>query len=218
MGDVTELSIRLALLFLPGIVAALLVEKLVPTRDWSTPRLALYSLVLGLICYLIYALLKAGYLCHWPPSINLFRSLTGGASLDLLEIICTTAISIPVGTFVSLSLNSHWINRIGKTIRVSDKFGALDVWARTFNSPETTWVVVRDLEENLAYDGWVEAFSDTYDANELFLRDVRVFQGSTSSFLYELEAVYLSRPRDKLTIEIRRKVDDNEHEEESNGR
>src|SRR6266446_10508062 len=210
MGDVTELSLRLALLFLPGIVAALLVEKLVPTRDWSTARLALYSLVLGLICYLIYALLKAAYLCHWPPSINLFRSLTVGTSLDLLEIIWTTAISLPVGIFVSLSLNSHWINRFGKAIRVSDKFGALDVWARTFNFTETTWVVVRDLEENLAYDGWVEAFSDTYDANELFLRDVQVFQSNTASFLYELEAVYLTRPKDKLTIEIRKKPNSNE--------
>jgi hypothetical protein len=214
MGDVTELSIRLALLFVPGIVAALLVEQLVPTRDWSTPRLAVYSLVLGLICYLIYALLKAAYLCHWPRSINLFRSLTGGTSLDLLEIICATAISLLVGIFVSLPLNSHWINRFGETIRVSDKFGALDVWARTFNSTETTWVVVRDLEENLAYDGWVEAFSDTYDVNELFLRDVRVFEGNTSSFLYQLEAVYLTRPKDKLTIEIRKKTNSNESDEE----
>ncbi len=218
MGDMTELSLRLALLFLPGIVAALLVEKLVPTRDWSTPRLALYSLVLGLICYIIYAFLKAAYLCHWPPSINLFRSLMGGASLDLLEIICTTAISLPVGIFVSLPLNSHWINRFGQAIRVSDKFGALDVWARTFNSTETTWVVVRDLEQNLAYDGWVEAFSDTYDVNELFLRDVQVFQSNTSSFLYELEAVYLSRPKDKLTIEIRKRTNSNESEGESNVR
>jgi uncharacterized membrane protein len=218
MGDVTELTLRLALLFLPGILAALLVERLVPTRDWSTARLALYSLVLGLICYLIYALLKAAYVCHWPPSIHLFRSLTVGTSIDLLEIICTTAISPLVGILVSLSLNSHWINRFGKFIHVSDKFGALDVWARTFNSSETTWVVVRDLEENLAYDGWVEAFSDTYDANEVFLRDVRVFQVSTSSFLYELEAVYLTRPKDKLTIEIRKKTNNDGHEEGSNGR
>jgi Family of unknown function (DUF6338) len=214
MGDVTELSLRIALLFLPGIVAALLVEKLVPTRDWSTARLALYSLVLGLICYLIYAFLKAGYFCQWPPHINLFRSIRAGTSLDLLEIIWTTAISPAVGILVSLSLNSHWINRFGQAIRVSDKFGALDVWARTFNSPEITWVVVRDLEENLAYDGWVEAFSDTYDANELFLRDVRVFQSATSLFLYELEAVYLSRPKNKLTIEIRKKANSNRSEEE----
>src|SRR6266481_10115477 len=133
MGDVTELSLRLALLFLPGIVAALLVEKLVPTRDWSTARLALYSLVLGLICYFIYALLKAAHLDQWPPSIDLFKSLTVATPLDLPEIILTTAISPAVGTLVSLSLNRHWINRFGKTIRVSDKFGALDVWARTFN-------------------------------------------------------------------------------------
>src|SRR5208282_6135107 len=109
----TQLTLRLALLFLPGIICALMVEKLVSTSASSTARLALYSLVLGLICYLIYALLKAAYVCHWPPNIHLFRSLTVGTSLDLLEIICTTAISPLVGILVSLSLNSHWINRFG---------------------------------------------------------------------------------------------------------
>jgi hypothetical protein len=209
MSDVTELSFRLALIFLPGIVAALLVEKLVSTRDWSTARLALYSLVLGLSCYLIYAVLKALYLWQWPPHINLFRSIAAGGSLDLFEIICTTMISPMVGILVSFSLNNHWINRFGHAIHVSDKFGALDVWARTFNSPEISWVVVRDLDRNLAYDGWVEAFSDTYDANELFLRDVKVFESTTSLFLYELEAVYLTRAKDKLTIEIRKRNNSN---------
>jgi len=187
--DATEVTLRLALLFLPGIVAALLVETLVPTRDWSTARLALYSLVLRLICYLTYALLKAAFSCHWPPSIDLFKSLTTSASLDLQEITLTTAISPLVGLLVSPSLTSHWINRFAQVIRVSDKFGDLDVWARVFNSRDILWVAVREFEQNVVYDGWVEAFSDTYDANELFLRDVRVFQSSTSLFLYELDGV-----------------------------
>lgn len=202
--DTTEVSLRLALLFLPGIVAALLVEKIVPTRDWSTARLALYSLVLGLICYLSYALLKAGFLHQWPPSVDLFKSLATSAPLDLQEIVLTTAISPLVGLLVSLSLTGHWINRFARLIRVSDKFGDLDVWARVLNSTDVQWVTVRDFEHNVVYDGWVQAFSDTYDANELFLRDVQVFQSSTSLFLFELDGVYLTRPKDNLTIEIRK--------------
>jgi hypothetical protein len=205
MENVTELGLRLALLFLPGIVCALLVEKLVPTSEWSTSRLALYSLVLGLICYLLYGLFYAAYTKTWPPAVSAFRSLADNNSpLDFSEILWTTAIAPVAGILVSLALNSHWINRIAKTIRVSDKFGDLDVWARTFNSTDVVWVIVRDFEHDLAYDGWVEAFSDTYDENELFLRDVKVFKGTTAFLLYELDAVYITRHKDDLTIEIRK--------------
>ena len=159
-------SLRLALLFLPGIVAALLVEKLVPTRDWSTARLALYSLVLGLISYVTYALLKAGFLCQWPPSVDLFKSLGANAPLDLQEIVLTTAISPLVGLLVSLSLTDKWINRFAQLINVSNKFGDLDVWARVLNSTDVQWVTVRDFEHDMVYDGWVQAFSDTYDAKD----------------------------------------------------
>jgi uncharacterized membrane protein len=214
--EATEVTLRLALLFLPGIVAALLVEKLVPTRDWSTARLALYSLVLGLVCYLTYALLKAGVLCQWPPSVDLFKSLAASAPLDLQEIILTTTISPLVGLLVSLSLTGHWINRFAQSINVSDKFGDLDVWARVFNSPDILWITVRDFERDLVYDGWVQAFSDTYDANELFIRDVKVFQSSTSLPLYELDGVYIARSKDTLTIEIRKNAVPNGTGEQSN--
>jgi uncharacterized membrane protein len=205
MGDITELGLHLALLFLPGIVCALLVERLVPTTEWSTARLALYSLVLGLICYQGYALFDAIYLRSWPPPVSLFRSLNGDSPLDFSEIFWVTIAVAPlVGMIVAFVLNSHWINRFARTIRVSDKFGELDVWARILNSSEVVWLVVRDFANDLAFDGWVEQFSDAHDDNEIFLRDVRVYKSSSSEFLYELAAVYLTRRRDELTIEIRK--------------
>jgi len=200
----TELTLRLALLFLPGIICALLVEKLVPTHQWSTARLALYSLVLGLACYLIYALLEALWFWNWPPSLDLLKSIAGSRSLDFTEIFLATLVAPFVGLLVSLALNRHWLNRFAKGIRVSDKFGDLDVWARTFNSSDAVWVVVRDLDHDLAYDGWVNAFSDTYDTNELLLRDVKVYQSSSAQLLYELDSVYLTREKDELTIEVRK--------------
>jgi Family of unknown function (DUF6338) len=202
----TELTLRLALLFLPGIICALLVEKLVPTGVWSTARLALYSLVLGLTCYLFYALVDAVLICKWPPSIDLLKSLTANSPLDFEEIFWATAIAPFVGLGVSLALNRHWINRFAEVIAVSKKFGDLDVWARTFNSPDLTeaWVVVRDFDHDLSFEGWVKAFSDTYEVNELLLINVRVYQSSTAMRLYDVESMYLTRARDNLSIEFRR--------------
>jgi len=201
----TELTLRLALLFLPGIICALLVERLVPTSVWSTARLALYSLVLGLICYLLYALLDAALTCKWPPRVDLLKSLTDNSPLDFEEIFSATIAAPLVGIGVSLALNRHWLNRFAKVIRVSNKFGDIDVWAHTFNSADLdAWVVVRDFDHDLAFEGWVNSFSETYDVNELLLRDVRVYQSSTATFLYAVDSMYLTRAKDKLSIEFRR--------------
>jgi MFS family permease len=203
---VNELTVRLALLFLPGIICALFVEKLVPTAAWSTARLALYALVLGLACYLTYALLDAVLARRWPPTVGLLKSLADNRSLDFTEIFLATAAAPFVGLAVSLALNGHWLNRLARAIHVSNKFGDLDVWALTFNSSDITgaWVVVREFDRDLAFEGWVDAFADTYDVNELLLRDVRVYQSSTSKFLYEVDSIYMTRPKDHLTIEFRR--------------
>jgi MFS family permease len=203
---VNELTVRLALLFLPGIICALFVEKLVPTSAWSTARLALYALVLGLACYLTYGFADAAFGRRWPPSVDLLKSLADNRGLDFTEIFLATAAAPFVGFAVSLAMNSHWLNRLAKAIHVSNKFGDIDVWALTFNSSDVTgaWVVVRDFDRDLAFEGWVDAFAETYDVNELLLRDVRVYQSSTSKFLYEVGSVYVTRPKDDLTIEFRR--------------
>lgn len=88
------------------------------------------------------------------------KSLTADSPLDFEEIFWATVIAPLVGLGVSLALNRHWINRFAKVIRVSKKFGDIDVWARTFNSPDFTdaWVVVRDFDHDLSFEGWVDAF------------------------------------------------------------
>lgn len=215
--EVTELTLHLGLLFLPGIICALIVEKLSPNREWPTARFVLYSFVLGLASYLIYALLQSlSYpLLHsvfcwkwpppwkWPPSVHLFRSLNQHEDLDPTEILLTTIVSFFVGLVVSRGLNKHWLNRLARRMRASVKFGALDVWAHILNSDDVEWVVVRDFERDLAYEGKVDSYSETYDVNELLLQDVKVYRNSTAEPLYEVKAVYLTRQKDDLTIEIR---------------
>jgi len=63
---------------------------------------------------------------------------------------------------------------------------------------------VRDFTRDLAYEGWVSAFSDTASDNEVLLRELVVYQSSTSLKLYDVESVYLSRKKDELTIEFRK--------------
>ena len=201
-----ELTFGLVLLLFPGIICALLVENLTPTREWGALRFSLYSLVLGLGCYLVYALGLAAWHCHWPPTISFVKALSNPNDVSYGEIASVTVVAAFVGIGVSAALYRHWLHRMAKFLGISDKFGDMDVWAHTFNSSDLTnaWVVVRDINHDLAYEGWVNAFSETADANELLLREVKVYKNTTAEFLYEVESLYISRKREELTIEFRR--------------
>ena len=202
----TDFTFSLVLLFLPGIICALIVENLTPTREWGALRFSLYSLILGLMSYLVYALGLAARHAHWPPSISFVKALSNPSEVSYGEIAAATMIAVFLGIGVSAALSRHWLHRVAKFFGISYKFGDIDVWSHTFNSSELTdaWVVVRDINHDLAYEGWVNAFSETAEANELLLREVRVYKNTTAEFLYEVESLYISRKREELTIEFRR--------------
>lgn len=208
-ATVTQFTFTLVLLFIPGIICALVVENLVPARPWSATRLALYSFVLGLITYVPYTVFLAAWRWEWPPPVGFLDSLSHPGNqppaISVTEVMTVTGVAVPVGLLVSFLRKHHWLHRFAKTIKVSERFGDLDVWSHTFNSSDLTdsWVVVRDIKHNLAYEGWVNAFSETADDNELLLREVRVYENSTAKLLYDVPSLYVSRPRSELTIEFR---------------
>jgi hypothetical protein len=94
------------------------------------------------------------------------------------------------------------MHRIAHALRLSRRFPDQDVWDYVMNSSLGGWVVVRDIERDLAYFGYVKAFSQPGERDELLLVQVAVHQNSTGTALYETGAVYLPRPRGKLTIEF----------------
>ncbi|MFI5398319.1 MAG: DUF6338 family protein [Candidatus Binatia bacterium] len=202
----SELSVTLTLLLFPGVICALLVEQLIPTREWSSFRFPLYSFVLGFACYLIYAIILAGLQCRWPPDVSFVKVLASKDATavysSLSEIFCVTLLALPVAAVVSFVLNHKWLHKVAAAINVTQKFGDLDVWAFVFNSNVTEWVTVRDIKNDLMYQGWVHAFSETSAPNELLLRAVRVFRNSTGDELYETDALYLSRDPGELTLEF----------------
>jgi hypothetical protein len=133
--------------------------------------------------------------------------------LNFWEIFFATLLSIPMGFIVSLFINKKVLHKLAKKLKVSNKFGEIDVWSYIMNAQMPEWVVVRDIENDLMYEGWIQAFSDSTERDELFLRDVRVFTNKTAKELYEVPALYLPKNRKNLTIEFReRQINDNMEE------
>jgi hypothetical protein len=209
--QISSLTLRVLLLFFPGVLGALLVDTLTVHRKRTPVEFLTHSFVLGMGAYLWLYLLRS--LVDWCAGAPIFgyRPLPV-TFFDVLldehqriawgEIFLAVVTSALQGLAVSAAVAHKWVPRLAQRWKISFKIGELDLWALLFNAPATRgWVTVRDLAHDMTYFGWVEAFSDTASNAQLILRTVTVYRGTTSEKLYETDRVFLERSAKSLVIE-----------------
>lgn len=135
--------------------------------------------------------------------------------VSIIAIIAVVLYSYFVNNKVLYNLNKYinkqeWIAtnlptflKIYKFVAVTRKFDRIDVWSEIFDTPDSNyhWVLVTDLETKQKFEGWVNKFSDNAKDNELFLRDVIVYDLKDKE-LYRTPALYIARKSDNITIEF----------------
>lgn len=208
--EISELTIRILLLFFPGIICTLIVDSLTVHRERTPFVFAVHSFIFGLSSYLFYYLVK--YVLDQIPYISnfvnakvmLLDALTKRElDVDYTELIWATVISaIPLALFFSRFLNRKYFHHFARFIGVTKKINDLGVWDVTFDLVDIEWVHVRDTKNDLVYQGRVAVFSDFIEDNELLLTNVTVFRNSTGHELYKVGALYLARERHEITIEF----------------
>lgn len=210
--EISAFTFRLILLFIPGIITFTIIDSLTIHKERKLYQILLNSLIFGFICYVTYALLiysitllkSLFILLNVDREFTFLRALTDNSiKLDFKEIFITTCLSFPVAFLFTFFINYKILYRLAHKLKVSKKFGDIDLWSYIMNMEMPEWAVVRDVENNLMYEGWIQAFSDSSeDKNELFLRDVKVFRNSSGKELYEVPALYLARERKCLIVEF----------------
>jgi hypothetical protein len=204
--DVSELAGKLLILFFPGILCAYIVDSLTVQKPKDISFFLLKSYVFGMASYFLYWLGIKSWSLIFDETISLtfLQSLNvKDTPFSLREIAFTTLISIASGLFISALVNNKIHFRVMQKLNITHKFAEQDVWGFTFNSEDINWVTVRDLNNNLVYDGWYQAFSDNSMDAELLLRDVSVYKNDTGEKLYQVGALYVSRNRADITLEFR---------------
>lgn len=207
--QLSDFTLRIILIFIPGVISFIIIDKLTTHKEPKLHQILINSFVLGFLCYCFYYLVTL--LIGISLKINLrflfFEVLTNkDTPLNFKEIILVTGLSFPMGFIFAFLINYKILHRIAhiriKNFQISNKFGDVDVWSYIMNSKMPEWVVVRDIENDLMYEGWVEAFSDSTEKDELFLRDVKVYKNSTADELYAVPGLYLPRKRENLVMEF----------------
>lgn len=203
----TEFTLQILFIFTPGLLGLILIRALTSLKDMTPFFFSVYSFLIGLLSYLCvfltYALvnsaLNVGLKFDFINSIFVADKLYA----DEKEIILACLASIFISLIVSLLINYKLLTRFAHSARITNKFGDKDVWDYVFNSSTPTeWIAIRNSENDLAYTGWVETYSDTHQESELFIRNVNVFRDSDGEFLYSRPGLYLTFEPQSINIEF----------------
>lgn len=219
----TVFIIRILFLLLPGAIACAIYWKLKgrnTQKDWEDFFEIVFFSLLSYLTYAVTTYLFSLFDYQWikiglkTKTFSYFQPFFDEKlPLDFVEVFYTCLIAIPLGVIASYLYTNKTINKIGRKIKATTRFGDEDVWDFFHRSPDVrgNWITVRDHKTNLYYFCWIQSFSDSGKERELLLRDVDVFDSENGEHLYNIDALYISRKQDELTLEA--KIISNEENE-----
>lgn len=202
--NISEFAFNLLLIFFPGIICAYMVDMFTNHKERTQFQFVINAFLLGFGSYLVYASAIYFFTPDKFDGINFLHALSEGkAKISLKEILQVCVISAVLAILI-IVISTHKVHfRLFQTLKITKKFGEQDVWGFLMNATSTEWITVRDIENNIMYDGSVKAFSDNSKEAELLLENVSVYRNDSGEHLYDIDAQYLSLNRDKISIEIR---------------
>lgn len=195
--EISELTLKLILLLIPGAVASIIYEKLTIQKKWPAFKFLAHSILFGALSYLLTQLIPG-----WGSGLESFWKNLPTKEIPFEAISKAIVTSLAIG-FASSGIN-HWklVNRFGKMLALTNKYGDENLYSYFLNARNVFEVYVRDIGNNLTYHGQVNSFSETDHIKEIVLENVVVYEYETSAELYTVNKIYLSRPSDSITIEL----------------
>jgi len=215
--DITELTLKLIILLIPGIISANLYGKLTfRSKPKDSFMFILTAIVLGVLSYLSLQIIqdcKVLFLnevcCYKREFITLdaFENIGSTSAIPYSEVLWSSILSVVVGFIAAGIDNWKIINRLGSYFRLSNKFGEENLYMKFLNSPDVEYVYVRDIPNNLTYFGYIESYSETENFKEIVLGNVSVYDYPDSNLLYDLEKAYLCFPANNIVFELAKNID-----------
>lgn len=198
--EISELTLKLILLLIPGSIACIIYERLTIHQSWTSFKFVTNSILFGGISYLLAQVVFN--ICGWDSTFESFWENLPTKEIPFSAILKASLIAIIVG-LVSTAIDHYkLVNRFGKWLRLTNKYGDENLYSYFLNAKEVEEIYVRDIENNLTYHGLIDSFSENGEIKELVLRDVVVYRYKNSKKLYEIDKLYLSKSKENLIIEL----------------
>jgi hypothetical protein len=201
----SELTIKLIIILIPGAIATLIFGKLILHKEWSSFRFVLYSVLFGILSYLTLQLIINGLNlcnCYDLAELTIWNNLNDASSIPYREVGLASVVSVVLAFAAVLIENRKLINKVAELLGISGKYGDENLYSMFLNSKNVQYIYLRDIKNQLTYHGWVKSFSEDDNISEILLSDVAVYNYSDSTLLYQVEEVYLSLNKYEIIIEL----------------
>ncbi len=208
-----QLAITVGVILFPGLISTVICDKITAhSQKWDSFKYGIYSFIFGVLCYVV--LQALAFIWHWitshiiptpsiaSPVLNVWTIVkTQQVSISPTEVLGATILSPAVAAIAAFTINHKLINRTAQILNISSKYGDENLYSFFLNAQNIHWIYVRDIENNLTYQGKIVSFSEADDMQEMVLSQVTVFTYKTSAELYSIPSLYLSKPRGSFIIE-----------------
>ena len=199
--SITDYTFRLLLLFLPGIIAFIIIDNLTTHKDTKPIHWLLYSMLLGFLSYLPWMLLTEVFKSTYGMQITtqFLLSLTNSTvPINFCEILIATGSSVICGLIIAKAINMGWFYSVASWMGVSNKFPEIDSWSHCLSKYTPYWITVMDKETSTVYLGILDSSSDANDRDGIVLLNVTVIPKDSEEF--HSEVVYLPTKMENLVI------------------
>jgi len=116
--EISEFSLKVILLLVPGATATIIFEKLTTHKKWNSFQFVAHSILFGALSYLLIQLLS-----NDRDSYSNFWNHLADKNIPFKEIAKAFMASIFIG-FISSAIDYYkLINRTGKFFKLTNKFG-----------------------------------------------------------------------------------------------
>ena len=198
--EISELTLNLIIVLIPGAIASIIFEKLTIHKKWSPFQFIANSILFGGTSYLLAQLL---WNCHNSDiSLKNFWSNLPTKEIPFTAVYKATVIAFFLSFICSAADHYKVINNVAKWLHLTNKYGDENLYSYLLNARDVNEVYVRDISNNITYHGIIDSFSETAEFKELVLRSAKVYSYKNSKFMYEVDKLYISRPKDSITIEV----------------
>lgn len=116
--EISEFTLKLILLLIPGAIASLIFVKLTTHTKWNTFKFLAHSILFGALSYL-----SAILVCASDPALQSFWSNLPVNAIPYSAIFKASLSSVPIG-FLSAAIDNYkLINQLGMKLKISKKYG-----------------------------------------------------------------------------------------------
>lgn len=208
----TVAALNVLIFLLPGFVSQKMTEWLTAHGKPGDTALIRDALIFSLINYLVYSFVAfashyvtvAGSPFPSLPPIPVIISREGAFTMHAQQLEAVSAlvtISIINGAAASKVLEEGWLFAVFRTLRLTNKKSALDVWYDVFHEFRGKWFRVC-FKDGHKIIGWVYYFSDDPTKRELFIADALIEQPNGDYGELEGPGILIENMSEILRIEV----------------